>query len=73
MERTPLREEFFRLAHEDPYLAMIRKMYVRAWAEGYRRALDDVMDDILLDQWNNLTGAMVRLCWNLFCVVCFRP
>lgn len=43
MERTPLREEFFRLAMEDPYLAQIRKMYVHAWVEGYRRALDDVL------------------------------
>ncbi len=44
MEQTPLREEFFRLAHKDPYLAQIRKMYVHAWAEGYRRALDTVRE-----------------------------
>lgn len=46
MERTPLRETFFRLAFENPYLAIVKKMYVRAWVEGYRCALEEYAETI---------------------------
>lgn len=46
MERTPLREEFFERAQENPYLAVIEKTWARAWAEGYERALRDLAASI---------------------------
>lgn len=44
MERTALREEFFEMAREDPYLAQIKRMYSHAWVEGYRRAIEDLIE-----------------------------
>ena len=46
MERTPLREEFFRQAYDDPYLAVIQKTWARAWVEGYERALRELAESI---------------------------
>lgn len=46
MERTPLREEFFRRASEDPYLSMIQKMWADAWVSGYEKALRDVITHV---------------------------
>lgn len=46
MERTPLREEFFRRASEDPYLSMIQKMWADAWVSGYEEALRDVITQV---------------------------
>lgn len=40
MERTALREEFFRLAQEDPYLHLIQKAWADAWARGYEEACE---------------------------------
>lgn len=46
MERTPLREEFFRRASEDPYLSMVQKTWTRAWVTGYEQALRDVVTGV---------------------------
>jgi hypothetical protein len=43
MERTPLREEFFRLAQEDPYTYQLQRMWAEAWVLGYETALADVV------------------------------
>ena len=47
MERTELREEFFKLIREDPYLAVVERTWARAWVDGYEQALRDVV--VLVD------------------------
>lgn len=46
MEHTPLREEFFRQAREDPYLSMVQKFWAEAWVAGYEKALHDVVTGV---------------------------
>jgi len=38
MERTELREDFFKQVKEDPYMHMITRLCGNMWAEGYRQA-----------------------------------
>ena len=45
MERTPLREEFFRLAQDDPYTHQLQRLWAEAWVLGYETALADALVD----------------------------
>lgn len=42
-----MREEFFKLIREDPYLAVVERTWARAWVDGYEQALRDVV--VLVD------------------------
>lgn len=46
MERTDLREEFFRRASEDPYLHQVQKMWADAWVYGYLQAFADCKEHV---------------------------
>jgi hypothetical protein len=49
MESTDLRDEFFRLARQDPYSYMLQRMWTEAWVAGYERALIEVKDFVYQD------------------------
>jgi hypothetical protein len=53
MERTPLREEFFRRANDDPYLSLVQKFWAEAWVAGYERALRDAITEVAYPRESN--------------------